>query len=124
MGQTEDQHDLFSNEENLLPGDAFLGGADLSGDILGEVDTNPPDMVNHPPHYTASDNGIECIDAIRAALGREQFIGFLRGQVIKYQWRLMLKANPVEDNLKAIWYSGKLSAVLLEQPKVLKEKRS
>ena len=44
------------------------------------------DMVNHPPHYAETDNGVECIDAIRAALGREQFIGFLRGQVIKYQW--------------------------------------
>ena len=46
------------------------------------------DMVNHPPHYAETDNGVECIDAIRAALGREQFIGFLRGQVIRYQWRL------------------------------------
>ena len=33
--------------------------------------TAEPDMVNHPPHYQ-SDNGIECIDAIRAALGRER----------------------------------------------------
>lgn len=72
------------------------------------------DMVNHPPHYAETDNGIECIDAIRAALGREQFIGFLRGQVIKYQWRLGKKADSVEDNRKAIWYATKLDEVLNE----------
>lgn len=73
------------------------------------------DMVNHPPHYAETDNGIECIDAIRAALGREQFIGFLRGQVIKYQWRLGKKASSIEDNQKAIWYANKLNEVLNEQ---------
>ena len=76
--------------------------------------TPAKDMVNHPPHYAETDNGIECIDAIRAALGREQFIGFLRGQVIKYQWRLGKKADSVEDNRKAIWYAAKLDEVLNE----------
>ena len=72
------------------------------------------DMVNHPPHYAETDNGIECIDAIRAALGREQFIGFLRGQVIKYQWRLGKKDSSAQDNQKAIWYANKLDEVLQE----------
>lgn len=72
------------------------------------------DMVNHPPHYADTENGIECIDAIRAALGREQFIGFLRGQVIKYQWRLGKKGDPVEDNDKGQWYAAKLAEVLAE----------
>lgn len=73
-----------------------------------------PDMVNHPPHYAETDNGIECIDAIRAALGREGFIAFLRGQVIKYQWRLGKKGDAIEDNRKAIWYAQKLDEVLSE----------
>lgn len=72
------------------------------------------DMVNSPPHYAKSDNGIECIDAIRAALGKEQFIGFLRGQVLKYQWRLGKKFNAVEDNAKSIYYAKKLEEVLNE----------
>jgi len=73
-----------------------------------------PDMVNHPPHYadTDTDNGIECIDAIRAALGTSGFIAFLRGQVIKYQWRLGKKGDAVEDNRKAIWYAQKLDETL------------
>lgn len=72
------------------------------------------DPVNHPAHYAMTDNGIECIDAISAALGKEQFIGFLRGQVIKYQWRLGKKGSSVEDNRKAIWYANKLDEVLNE----------
>lgn len=74
------------------------------------------DPVNHPAHYTGADNGIECIEAIRAALGREQFIGFLRGQVLKYQWRLGKKDSAQQDNQKAIWYAKKLDAVLDELP--------
>ena len=66
-----------------------------------------PDMVNHPPHYQ-SDNGVECIDAIRAALGREGFIAYCRGNAIKYLWRD--KVNNVEDRNKAIWYINRANA--------------
>ena len=81
----------------------------------GDRGQEPFDTVQRPKHYAETDNGIECIDAIRAALSREQFIGFLRGQVIKYQWRLGKKASAVEDNQKAIWYANKLNEVLNEQ---------
>lgn len=69
--------------------------------------TAEPDMVNHPPHYQ-SDNGIECIDAIRAALGRDGFIAYCRGNAIKYLWRD--KVNNVEDRNKAIWYINRANA--------------
>lgn len=73
------------------------------------------DPVN-PGHYKDSDNGIECIDAIRAALGRDGFIAFLRGQVIKYSWRLGKKGEAVVDAEKAQWYQTKLVEVLREAP--------
>ena len=47
------------------------------------------EQVQYPSHYTQGD--IECIDAIRAALGREGFIAFCRGNAMKYLWRLMDK---------------------------------
>jgi len=72
------------------------------------------DMVNHPAHYADNEMGIECIDAIRAALGKDGFIAFLRGQVIKYEWRLGKKADDVEDAQKAAWYANKLAEVLSE----------
>jgi hypothetical protein len=59
------------------------------------------DPVNHPSHYTAG--SIECIDAIQAALTPEQFIGYCRGNAIKYIWRTDHKGG-AEDLRKAIWY--------------------
>ena len=75
--------------------------------IAKPTPTAEPDMVNHPPHYQ-SDNGIECIDAIRAALGRDGFIAYCRGTAIKYLWRD--KVNNVEDRNKAAWYINRANA--------------
>ena len=60
------------------------------------------DLVNHPAHYTQG--GVECIDAIRAALGDEGFAGYCRGAAIKYLWRAPHKGNAAEDYRKARWY--------------------
>ena len=68
------------------------------------VEDAQPDMVNHPPHYQ-SDNGIECIDAIRAALGLDGFIAYCIGNAMKYQWRN--KNDKLEDMKKARWYMDK-----------------
>jgi hypothetical protein len=53
-------------------------------------------------HYCAGD--IECIDAIRSALGPEQFAGYCRGNAMKYLWRYPLKGTPVADLEKARTY--------------------
>jgi len=60
------------------------------------------DNVNHPAHYTAGN--IECIDAIREALGPEGFIDYCRGCAIKYAWRAGLKGPLAEDLDKGSWY--------------------
>lgn len=64
------------------------------------------DKVNHPPHYTQS--GIECIEAIRAQLSDEEFVGYLRGNIAKYMWRYQDK-NGIEDLRKARWYLDTLT---------------
>jgi len=56
------------------------------------------DNINHPPHYTIG--GIEVIDYIRAKLTPEEFIGFCRGNVLKYVSRAPHKGG-VEDLKKA-----------------------
>ena len=58
------------------------------------------DNVNHPPHY--NQGGIECIEAIKAALG-DGFVAYLRGNVLKYLWRCEHKGG-IEDLRKAAWY--------------------
>jgi len=64
------------------------------------------DNVNHPAHYTAG--GIECIDAIEAAvIGLPGPQAYSAGAAIKYLWRYSRK-NGVEDLQKAAWYVNRL----------------
>jgi len=64
------------------------------------------DPVNSPPHYTQG--GIECIEAIKAALTPEEFRGYCKGNAIKYVWRCEHKGKREEDLAKARWYLGRL----------------
>ena len=62
------------------------------------------DTVNQPSHYTGKGD-IECIDALRSALGEDNFVhGFCLGNAIKYIWRAGRKGSFTEDIRKAIWY--------------------
>lgn len=74
------------------------------------VENKHSNMINHPPHYTHG--AIECIDALRAALSATEFIGFLRGNAIKYLWRAPHKNAYLQDLDKAIWYINRLKMEL------------
>lgn len=64
------------------------------------------DTVQRPAHYNQS--GIECIDAIAAAVkGKSGIEAACVANVIKYLWRYELK-NGVEDVRKAQWYLDRL----------------
>jgi hypothetical protein len=54
------------------------------------------DPVN-PDHYRRHPSGIECIQIT-------EHMSFPLGSAIKYIWRADLKANPIEDLKKAVWY--------------------
>ena len=71
------------------------------------------DMVNSPAHYAFG--AIECIDAIEAQMTREEFVGFLRGQVAKYVWRAPRKGSELQDYDKAAWYLDRLRATLKKE---------
>lgn len=67
------------------------------------IDDIRPDIVNSPSHYTGGD--IECVDAIKSALGSEGFVAFARGNAIKYLWRMMDKHDDcATDARKAAKY--------------------
>ena len=70
------------------------------------------DKVNHPPHYTAG--SVECIEAIKSALTREEFKGYLKAAAIKYIWRENYKGANIEDLQKAVWYLNRLIKELEE----------
>lgn len=66
------------------------------------------DVVERPAHY---DGEIECIDAIRAQLSDEEWRGYLRGQVAKYNWRLGRKDALDIDARKLRWYADWLVGI-------------
>ena len=73
--------------------------------------------VERPPHYNKG--SIECIDSIEAMLTSEEFIGYLRGNSLKYRWRMRYKGKAIEDLKKAEWYDNKLLDFLERNPDVL-----
>ena len=70
------------------------------------------DNVNSPPHYGAGK--IECIDYIEDFLSREEYIGYLRGNIAKYLHRWRYK-NGLEDLKKANWYGVRLIKLEADQ---------
>jgi hypothetical protein len=72
------------------------------------------DIVNHPQHYTHG--GIETIDYLQAKMTKEQFEGYLLGNILKYVSRYPHK-NGIEDLRKAEWYLNKLLGVLSDEAK-------
>lgn len=70
------------------------------------------DEVNRPKHYTSG--GIECIDAMRAAFGKEAVANFCLCNAFKYIWRNKLKGNSQLDCQKAIWYLNKYQELTKE----------
>ena len=65
-------------------------------------DTDP---VNSPAHY--NQGRVQCIDAIEASMTRDEFLGFLKGNVTKYVWRYSGKGG-LQDLRKANWYLDRL----------------
>jgi hypothetical protein len=51
---------------------------------------------------------IECIDAIKEALGAEGFESWCQGNAIKYLWRYKYKGSAKQDLEKSVFYINKI----------------
>ena len=71
------------------------------------VEDKKPDMVNSPPHYKVG--GLETIDILKAKLTKDEFRGYLKGNVIKYATRASYKGSSTEDAGKLAWYAQRLA---------------
>ena len=71
------------------------------------------DPVNRPAHYNLG-GGVECIDYIKQVLGKQGFIAYCQGNMIKYQHRYRYKNKPVEDMQKAQYYLNKMLETMNE----------
>lgn len=70
-----------------------------------QKEATPHDVVNNPSHYKRGE--IECYEALKASMTKEQFLGHLKATAIAYLWRYDLK-NGLEDVKKAKWYVDKM----------------
>ena len=87
----------------------------FTGKSIDHYDSEPCDEkthvgneVNSPAHYK-KEGGIECIDYMKQVLTPEEFIGYLRGNVIKYNHRADYKGKKEQDLAKAEWYLNRLN---------------
>ena len=86
-------------------------------DHIKNISKQIKDNVNNPSHYNSG--SIECIDAIEAMLSPEEYVGYLRGNSLKYRWRFLYKGKPIEDLQKADWYEQRLLTFMKENKDVL-----
>jgi len=87
---------------NVSKGRAKKAAKPISNDIA----STKGDKINSPAHYTAG--GIETIDFIKAKLTKEQYEGYLLGNIIKYSSRMGLKGEAKDDAGKLHWYTREL----------------
>lgn len=109
---------IFPGETNHINLNDFLSGEIImdSSTLIPIIPTLNPDKsikpndgvdyVNNPPHYKKGD--IECIDAIKSSMTDEQFIGYLKGNVFKYLWRMDYKDDRLTNAKKGEFYFKKL----------------
>lgn len=67
------------------------------------------DPVNHPSHY--NQGGIETLDIIKMSLTKEEYKGYLKGNVLKYRERAQFKGNAEQDYAKAKFYFNELEVM-------------
>jgi len=71
------------------------------------------DTVNKPKHYNMLDT--EAIDLIEMSMTKEEFLGYLKGNVLKYIIRYKHKGKSLEDLDKGKWYLERLRDRIDEQ---------
>ena len=77
-----------------------------------------PDMVNSPPQYQL--DGLEAIDIIKASLTADEYLGYLKGNALKYMLREPFKGNAKQDVAKAQWYLERYHALVEFRDKKVK----
>ena len=112
IDEQDDYYLILSDEDirNYYNKNRFVEMDNDKFTITQNSDEEKPDMVNHPKHYTSGTLGIEVINTMEMCATREEFIGYLRCNALKYISRFENK-NGLEDVKKCAWYVKKYLAV-------------
>ena len=80
------------------------GGGDSCMGVSRKILEHDP--VERPLHYRQTD--WEAIDIIKNSMTKDEYQGYLRGNIMKYTIRYRYKKQPIEDLRKARWYLEEL----------------
>lgn len=103
-----DTETLFKNtlDHRRLKGDGNMEDIPMSIRELEEL-SEPLEKLDEPDYYAS--NGLSPLEAFKKGLlSRDELIGFIKGNVIKYTIRAGHKDNASTDIVKAIDYLGHL----------------
>lgn len=101
---TPNEWDRLQKEFPALKADEDVETTVFDNDAC--MDKSGSNPVESPTHYNAG--SIECIDAIKESMSEREFLGYLKGNVMKYVWRYDYKGKAKEDLKKADWYLNRL----------------
>ena len=106
----------LDNVMDLLPSNPHINHEELIELLEEYIDEIPievdeksytdKDMVNHPDHYTRTER--EVIDTMRGAMTKEEFTGYLKGNILKYTLRMGLKDSVSQEAGKIKAYTDYL----------------
>lgn len=96
--EISDEYVIY-DEEGFLYFDSDINKSTLIFKLKEEPQTS--DLIDNQPHY--KNQGIEPIELMRENFSKEEFAGFLQGNVLKYMLRYKDK-NGIEDLKKAKTY--------------------
>lgn len=77
--------------------------------IMVEEQGKKAEFIDHPEHYGGKDNPYEIIKVLENIMTYEEFIGFCKGNAIKYMARGKSKYGGMEENQdykKSEWYTN------------------
>ena len=72
------------------------------------------DNVNHPAHYGGEADPYETIKVLESWLTPEEYVGFCKGNIIKYLSRALRKGG-ADDIAKAAWYAARLQRYISDR---------
>ena len=91
-----------NNKQKLNTGDPWIDNLPEEYFEMYEEE----ELVNHPAHYTQG--SMETIEKIELLLTKEEYTGFLKGNIIKYDDRMNHKGDAENDLQKSKWYAERL----------------
>lgn len=96
-----------------FPENANAGTWNADAVMRRRADGAAVEAVNHPAHY-GGDTPYEVIKVLQHWLTPEEYLGFVKGNTLKYLARQGKKGAPVHDAEKADWYCAEVSKATYE----------